>query len=169
MRYAFNDELRLDGVLNSISLSFSHPNFKMFYKYRKQTGDENWVVIKISPSLLYGREGEVSHRILNFNYLNKAVFCSSNAASIKVKSLSVQERMSCDAFLTMFESPIGMTLPTYTYDNQAEILYMDNIPVDFIEEIYTKEHDVNLNWIRSMGYPVTENDVVFDKRRYTNG
>ena len=77
--------------------------------------------------------------------------------------------MSCDAFLTMFESPIGMTLPTYTYDNQAEILYMDNIPVDFIEEIYTKEHDVNLNWIRSMGYPVTENDVVFDKRRYTNG
>ena len=52
LRYAFNDQIRLDGVLDSISLSFSHPNFKMFYKYRKQTSDDDWVVLKILPSLI---------------------------------------------------------------------------------------------------------------------
>ena len=41
LRYEFNDQMRLDGVLDSISLSFSHPNFKMFYKYRKQTGEDD--------------------------------------------------------------------------------------------------------------------------------
>ncbi|MFD1133719.1 DarT ssDNA thymidine ADP-ribosyltransferase family protein [Psychrobacter sanguinis] len=169
LRYVFNDELRMDGVLDSISLSFSHPNFKMFYKYRKQTGDENWVVLKISPSLLYGREDSFSYNTLNFNYLNKAIFCSSNAASMKVKNQPIHQRMTCDAFLNMFESPIGMSLPTYTYDNQAEILYLDNIPVEFIDEIYTSYQDNSLNWARNLGYKVSENEVVFDKRRYRDG
>ena len=169
LKYVFNDELRMDGVLDSISLSFSHPNFKMFYKYRKQTGDENWVVLKISPSLLYGREDSFSYNTLNFNYLNKAIFCSSNAASMKVKNQPIHQRMTCDAFLNMFESPIGMSLPTYTYDNQAEILYLDNIPVEFIDEIYTSYQDNSLNWARNLGYKVSENEVVFDKRRYRDG
>jgi len=167
--YAFNDQMRLDGVLDSISLSFSHPNFKMFYKYRKQTGDDNWVVLKILPSLLYGEEEYTLNRIKDFNYLNKAVFCNTNAASNKMRNLSIEERMTCNAFLEMFESPIGRSLPTYTYDNQAEILYLGNIPVDFIEEIYTNNQDIDLNWVRELGYKVTENDIVFDQRRYRDG
>lgn len=169
LRYAFNDQMRLDGVLDSISLSFSHPNFKMFYKYRKQTSDDDWVVLKISPSLIYGKEQQTPNRIEHLNYLNKAVFCNTNAASNKMRNLSIEERMTCDAFLDMFESPIGRALPTYTYDNQAEILYLGNIPVDFIEEIYTNHQDESLNWVRELGYKVTENDVVFDQRRYRDG
>ena len=169
LRYAFNDQMRLDGVLDSISLSFSHPNFKMFYKYRKQTSDDDWVVLKISPSLIYGKEQQTSNRIEHLNYLNKAVFCNTNAASNKMRNLSIEERMTCDAFLDMFESPIGRSLPTYTYDNQAEILYLGNIPVDFIEEIYTNHQDESLNWVRELGYKVTENDIVFDQRRYRDG
>ncbi|MDN3399539.1 DarT ssDNA thymidine ADP-ribosyltransferase family protein [Psychrobacter sp. APC 3426] len=169
LKYTFNDQMRLDGILDSISLSFSHPNFKMFYKYRKQTGNEDWVVLKISPSLLYGRERCISNRIKDFNYLNKAVFCHTNAASNKVRNLSIDERMTCNAFLEMFESPIGKSLPTYTYDNQAEILYLSDIPVDFIEEIYIHHQDESLNWVRELGYKVTENDIVFDKRRYRDG
>ena len=169
LRYAFNDQMRLDGVLDSISLSFSHPNFKMFYKYRKQTGEDDWVVLKISPLLLYGREQEISNGIRDFNYLNKAIFCHTNAASNKMRNLSIEERMTCDAFLEMFESPIGRSLPTYTYDNQAEILYLGDIPVNFIEEIYVNHEDEKLNWVRELGYKVTENDVVFDQRRYRDG
>ena len=169
LRYAFNDQMRLDGVLDSISLSFSHPNFKMFYKYRKQTSDDDWVVLKISPSLIYGKEPQTSNRTEHLNYLNKAVFCNTNAASNKMRNLSIEERMTCNAFLDMFESPIGRALPTYTYDNQAEILYLGNIPVDFIEEIYTNHQDESLNWVRELGYKVTENDVVFDQRRYRDG
>ena len=169
LRYAFNDQMRLDGVLDSISLSFSHPNFKMFYKYRKQTSDDDWVVLKISPSLIYGKEQQTSNRIEHLDYLNKAVFCNTNAASNKMRNLSIEERMTCNAFLDMFESPIGRSLPTYTYDNQAEILYLGNIPVDFIEEIYTNHQDESLNWVRELGYKVTENDIVFDQRRYRDG
>lgn len=169
LRYAFNDQMRLDGVLDSISLSFSHPNFKMFYKYRKQTSDDDWVVLKISPSLIYGKEQQMSNRIEDLNYLNKAVFCNTNAASNKMRNLSIEERMTCNAFLDMFESPIGRALPTYTYDNQAEILYLGNIPVDFIEEIYTNHQNESLNWVRELGYKVTENDIVFDQRRYRDG
>jgi hypothetical protein len=169
LKYAFNDQMRLDGVLDSISLSFSHPNFKMFYRYRKQTSDDDWMVLKISPSLIYGKEQQTSNRIENFNYLNKAVFCSTNAASNKVRNLSIDERMTCNAFLEMFESPIGRALPTYTYDNQAEVLYLGNIPVDFVEEIYTNHQDESLNWVRELGYKVTENDIVFDQRRYRDG
>ena len=168
LRYAFNDQMRLDGVLDSISLSFSHPNFKMFYKYRKQTSDD-WVVLKISPSLIYGKEQQTFNRVEHLNYLNKAVFCNTNAASNKMRNLSIEERMTCNAFLDMFESPIGRALPTYTYDNQAEILYLGDIPVDFIEEIYTNHQDESLNWVRELGYKVTENDVVFDQRRYRDG
>ena len=169
LRYAFNDQMRLDGVLDSISLSFSHPNFKMFYKYRKQTSDDDWVVLKISPSLIYGKEPQTSNRTEHLNYLNKVVFCNTNAASNKMRNLSIEERMTCNAFLDMFESPIGRALPTYTYDNQAEILYLGDIPVDFIEEIYTNHQDESLNWVRELGYKVTENDVVFDQRRYRDG
>ena len=169
LRYNFNDQMRLDGVLDSISLSFSHPNFKMFYKYRKQTSDDDWVVFKISPLLLCGRERSISNGLVDFNYLNKAVFCHTNAASNKIRNVSIEERMTCNAFLEMFESPIGRSLPTYTYDNQAEILYLGDIPVDFIEEIYINHQDESLNWVRELGYKVTENDIVFDQRRYRDG
>ncbi|MFP3457309.1 DarT ssDNA thymidine ADP-ribosyltransferase family protein, partial [Psychrobacter sp. SIMBA_152] len=169
LKYEFNDQARLDGILDSISLSFSHPNFKMFYKYRKKTGENNWVVLKISPTLLYGREQNITDGIKNFNYLKKAVFCHTNAASNKMRNLSINERMTCNTFLEMFESPIGRSLPTYTYDNQAEILYLGDIPVDFIEEIHINHQDEGLNWVRELGYKVTENDIVFDQRRYRNG
>ncbi len=169
LKYLFNDPMRLDNVMDSISLSFSHPNFKMFYKYRKLTDDNSWVVLKISPSLLYGEEDNYSKALASFNYLSNAVFCHTNAASGKIRHLSISERMTCDAFLNMFESPIGRSLPTYTYDNQAEILFLSDIPVEFIEEIYVLNHDENLSWVQELGYQVSENDVVFDQRRYRDG
>lgn len=163
--YSFNDNLRLDDNLDSVSLSLSHPNDKMFYKYRCLTPHDDWVVIRISPSLLYGKEECESEKIRDFQYLNKVVFCKKNAATSEMKNLTIRERMTCEAFLSMFDFPNGGSSKTYTHDVQAEILYQGDIPSEFIEEIYVNQEDSSLNWIEQLGFKVTKNKAVFDIRR----
>ena len=43
----YNDNLRLDNLPNTISLSVTFPNYKMFFKYR---GSNKWVVILLHTS-----------------------------------------------------------------------------------------------------------------------
>ncbi|WP_039902727.1 DarT ssDNA thymidine ADP-ribosyltransferase family protein, partial [Acinetobacter lwoffii] len=159
-----NDENRWDGVTDSVSLSFSHPNFKMFSKYSRVTGKADWIVLKISPELLTGNKNLNLVNLTNYDYLDKAIFNKFNAASFKVKSLSLTERKTHHAFLDMFESNIGMTLETYTFDNQAEILYQGNIPKEFIQEIHLIEEDPDLSWVSDLGFKLSINKTVFEKR-----
>lgn len=159
-----NDKNRWDGVEDSISLSISHPNHKMFMKYAKPTGLDNWVVLKISPELLSGNTNPTYKELENYDYLDKAIFNKLNAASFAMKNLSVEERKSHKAFLDMFESNIGMTLETYTFDNQAEILYQGDIPKEFIQEIHVIEEDPNLSWVHDLGFKLSVNKTVFEKR-----
>lgn len=156
--YIFNDENRWDGVENSISLSISHPNYKMFYKYRSKTNINDWVVLKISNDIL---TGSIKRSI---DYFDKAIFCKTNAASFREKERSITERKTYKAFLDMFESPTGKGLKEYTFDNQAEILYQGNIPINFIEEIYVLDQVEQLSWVIDKGFNVTENKNFFDKR-----
>ena len=81
---------------------------------------------------LAGVERSQSESIKNYDYLDKAIFNKFNAASFSVKNFSIEERKTHKAFLDMFESRIGKTLETYTYDNQAEVLYQGNIPTCFL-------------------------------------
>uniref|UniRef100_UPI0015D43436 DarT ssDNA thymidine ADP-ribosyltransferase family protein n=1 Tax=unclassified Acinetobacter TaxID=196816 RepID=UPI0015D43436 len=164
LEYKYNDENRWDGVTDSVSLSFSHPNFKMFAKYSRVTGKADWIVLKISPELLTGNKNLNLVNLTNYDYLDKAIFNKFNAASFKVKNLSIPERKTHHAFLDMFESNIGMTLETYTFDNQAEILYQGNIPKEFIQEIHVIEEDPNLSWVDGLGFKVSINKTVFEKR-----
>lgn len=164
LKYKYNDEHRWDGIEDSISLSVSHPNWKMFFKYRSKLGKNDWVVLKVSPKLLSGVENLVSDVFEKFNYLDKAIFNKFNAASFNVQKLSIAERKSHQAFLDMFESNIGKTLETYTFDNQAEILYQGNIPTGFIEAIYIVEEDQNLSWVHDLGFKLSVNKTVFEKR-----
>ncbi|ABQ25481.1 hypothetical protein Gura_1280 [Geotalea uraniireducens Rf4] len=53
--YIFNDELRLDGCLDAVSLSISFPNYKMFYPYRCQDYSINWAVLRLKSSILWDR------------------------------------------------------------------------------------------------------------------
>lgn len=164
LEYKYNDENRWDGVTDSVSLSFSHPNFKMFSKYSRVTGKADWIVLKISPELLTGNKNSNLVNLTNYDYLDKAIFNKFNAASFKVKSLSLTERKTHHAFLDMFESNIGMTLETYTFDNQAEILYQGNIPKEFIQEIHVVEEDPDLSWVRDLGFELSVKKTVFEKR-----
>lgn len=163
-KYKFNDEKRWDGVEDSISLSFSHPNHKMFMKYAKPTGLENWVVLKISPELLSGNTNPAYKELENYDYLDKAIFNTLNAASFKMKNLTIEERKSHKVFLDMFESSIGKTLETYTVDNQAEILYQGNIPKEFIQEVHVFEESPDLKWVKDLGFKLSVNKTVFEKR-----
>lgn len=162
--YIENDTNRWDGVEDSISLSISHPNHKMFMKYAKPTGLENWVVLRISPELLSGNTNPAYKELENYDYLDKAIFNKLNAASFAMKNISTEERKSHVAFLDMFESNIGMTLETYTFDNQAEILYQGDIPKEFIQEIHAIEEDPALEWVEELGFKVSVNQTVFEKR-----
>lgn len=164
INYIENDKNRWDGVEDSISLSISHPNHKMFMKYAKHTGLENWVVLKISPELLSGNTNPAYKGLENYDYWDKAIFNKFNAASFAMKNLSIQERKSHKAFLDMFESNIGITLETYTFDNQAEILYQGNIPKEFIQEIHVIEEDPDLSWVHDLGFKLSVNKTVFEKR-----
>ncbi|MCK8640562.1 DUF4433 domain-containing protein [Acinetobacter schindleri] len=136
----------------------------MFSKYSRVTGKADWIVLKISPELLTGNKNLNLVNLTNYDYLDKAIFNKFNAASFKVKSLSLTERKTHHAFLDMFESNIGMTLETYTFDNQAEILYQGNIPKEFIQEIHVIEQDPELLWVHGLGFKLSVNKTVFDKR-----
>lgn len=164
INFIVNDKNRWDEVEDSISLSISHPNHKMFMKYAKSSGLDNWVVLKISPELLSGNTNPAYEELENYDYLDKAIFNKFNAASFAMRNLSIEERKSHQAFLDMFESNIGMTLETYTFDNQAEILYQGNIPKEFIQEIHVIEEDPNLSWVDGLGFKVSINKTVFEKR-----
>jgi hypothetical protein len=71
-----NDSLRLDGHTNSISLSLSFPNHRMFYKYRMGSEAQGWVVLAISPEVLWDYEcAFCKHNafIVELRYINWAI------------------------------------------------------------------------------------------------
>jgi len=116
-----NDSLRLDGNENSISLSISFPNYKMFYKYRMNTLAKGWVVITINPSVLWEYD---------------CAFCKYNAADSRIYNLPKSDLKGVNSLEEMFcenESNFGIRKqdrlkyfdPT---DPQAEVLVCENIP-----------------------------------------
>lgn len=164
IEYKYNDEHRWDGLEDSISLSFSHTNWKMFGKYRNLIGQNDFVVLKISPELLSGNI-ELHHKYLDdFDYLDKAIFCKKNAANQIESKKSILERKSHKVFLDIFESTIDIELLTYPYLNESEILYQGDIPKEFIKEIHVIEEDPDLSWANVLGFKLSVNKIVFEKR-----
>lgn len=164
IEYKYNDEHRWDGLEDSISLSFSHTNWKMFGKYRNLIGQNDFVVLKISPELLSGNT-ELHHKHLeDFDYLDKAIFCKKNAANQIESKKSILERKSHKVFLDIFESTIDIELLTYPYLNESEILYQGDIPKEFIKEIHVIEEDPDLSWANVLGFKLSVNKIVFEKR-----
>ncbi|MBK7299241.1 MAG: DUF4433 domain-containing protein [Moraxellaceae bacterium] len=133
MPYTYNDEIRLDSVPNSISLSIGFPNYRMFYHYwnKSKNHKNDWIILKINPNLLTGEIANLD----DFDYLNKAIFCSSNAANKLIKHIPIENRKTYNAFLSMFERDTECNT-SHPCDEQAEILYQGNIPIECIECIY---------------------------------
>ncbi|EOU9531550.1 DarT ssDNA thymidine ADP-ribosyltransferase family protein [Cronobacter dublinensis] len=120
--YKYNDEVRVDGHLDAICLSISHPNSKMFFKYRKsKLGD--WVILQIKPSVLWEK---------------KCAFFPTNAASNNVRFNDLDLMKGPKALNCLFADDVFGTqrvrnLPLeYPTDVQAEVLVFDRIDPSYI-------------------------------------
>jgi len=127
-RYLNNDHSRRDGQLNAISLSISFPNYKMFYKYRMQNRDQIWVVILLSPSILWEEN---------------CLFTKHNAADMRMRKIS-QMLGNPDDFESIFSehndirSKLRNSDPT---DPQAEVLVFNNIDNNRILKIAVERQE----------------------------
>lgn len=128
IEYNENDSLRLDGYPCATSLSFTSPNYRMFYKYRTENPQKRWVVLVID-----------SKEVISLD----CAYCYTNAANSSITGISLDKLMTVQAFDAMFEeidnqeSRQRMRLsdnePT---DPQAEILVFDVIPPEAIKYIF---------------------------------
>lgn len=131
-----NDQLRLDGHKDAISLSIGFPNSAMFYKYRQLHPEDRWVVLLLRPEILWTHD---------------CAYCLHNAADKRISSRPWSELTSEEAFQSMFaEAPdrepsrtvqrLGLSDPT---DVQAEVLVRGNIdPSMLVEMVF--EHPADL-------------------------
>ena len=153
-KYLINDSMRLDNRLNGISLSITHPNQSMFYKYRTASESSNWCVVILKPSILW----ELS-----------CLFCMHNAADSRISRLNDKSLSNKDAFLSMFSSENrSSVLPkNYTTDVQAEVLCLNDIPVEYIEKIALLSSSSNLtNDAVSKSFEVIVDEKYFNTREY---
>jgi hypothetical protein len=129
-----NDQYRLDGHLNAACLSIGFPNYKMFYRLRKENPDEDWAVLKVKSEVLWKAD---------------CGFCRHNAADAKVTALPLDMRKTPAAFNGLFEEIEGLRsrseakLKQYDpTDPQAEVLVFDAIgPEDVLEVIFESTGD----------------------------
>lgn len=155
-----NDRLRLDGHKDSISLSISFPNHKMFYKYRMNTNAKGWAVLVIDPSVLWEYD---------------CAFCRYNAADSRISSRSRYNLSNLDSLKKMFieddynqgireDDRLGKHDPI---DTQAEVLIFSNLPINKISYIGFEDRFLLSEFKRN--YPSINSKICnqyFSTRRY---
>lgn len=132
IEYNENDSLRLDGYPGATSLSFTSPNYRMFYKYRMQNPQKRWAVIVID-----------SEEVISLD----CAYCYTNAANSRITDIPLDKLMTVQAFDAMFEEVdnqasrqrmrLSDSEPT---DPQAEILVFDEIPPEAINYIFFDDY-----------------------------
>lgn len=110
--------------------SIGWPNYKLFYRFRRNDPNVKWIII-IHPSVLWEKD---------------CAFCVSNAASNEVTCIPIAERKGLAAFEKLFEDIDGK--PTRTElripdccptDPQAEILIFEIIEQQYIIGAFTED------------------------------
>ena len=162
--YDFNDDLRLDDISNSISLSITSPNYKMFYKLRCENPSKKWVVLILN-----------AYEILKLD----CAFCHTNAANSSISNTSIDSRKTYTSFKNMFSERPGQLLreqldlyDNETTDPQAEILVLDNIPSSAIQFAVFNNYiiknqyenlfiDTNISYAADSGYFAPRRDYSF--------
>ncbi|WP_235019443.1 DarT ssDNA thymidine ADP-ribosyltransferase family protein [Tabrizicola flagellatus] len=124
-RYQRNDLLRLDNRLDAVSLSVSFPNYRMFWKYRMESVNSDWVVLILDPALL------IEH---------VCAYCRLNAADHRIRCLSDESLAGVAAFEAMFAVAEDKVRPSVLRecdptDSQAEILVFGEIAPSFIRSV----------------------------------
>jgi|JI9StandDraft_2_1071091.scaffolds.fasta_scaffold196250_2 hypothetical protein len=123
---AVNDTIRYDGT-DAISVTISYPNYKMFYRLRCDNPDVEWVVLKLTCSLLWQ---------------TMCAFSDTNAGDGLVYSVPIARRQGVAALQSMFSDYGNIKRTTlgipdnYTTNPQAEVLLLDGATVDDITGVY---------------------------------
>ncbi len=124
---SFNDQYRYDNAADSVCASISFPNYKMFYSLQKRNLEEDWVVLRLDPKILW----EIP-----------CAYCFSNAASSGVAKIPIENRMGFQALASMFEDFPPNTMRSnlripreYTTDPQAEVLILAPVDPSYILDI----------------------------------
>lgn len=113
-----NDGLRLDGT-DAVCASIEFPNYQMFYRFRKENPEIEWVILVINASVLW---------------TTRVAFCQSNAASNLVTDIPIGDRMAFQAFRAMYDNfgekmRVDLNIPVkYPTHPQAEVLLFDGVP-----------------------------------------
>lgn len=113
-----NDDQRLDNHTDSISLSVSHPNDSMFYKYRQQNAKADWCVLAIKADILLEKD---------------ALFCKRNAASSTIRDSSESDLKKSKSLEAMFSEIEDLP-------SRSDQFLRDNDPTDVQAEILVKEN-----------------------------
>lgn len=122
--YEYNDYQRIDGLKNSISLTFTFPNYRMFWRYRQSF--ENYAVILLD-----------AYKILSEL---PCAFHATNAANNSERHRKLAERTTFDSFNKMFYNPSDGRANRNLDDNeptdpQAEVLCLADIPLKYFSKI----------------------------------
>lgn len=165
--YEFNDPLRIDGHLNATCLSITHPNSKMFYKFRMASPETKWAIILINPKILWEKN---------------CAFYSCNAASNRVRLTAPDTLSDENSFSAMFAENVGdisrqgqnlaLNHPT---DVQAEVLVFGTIePSCFDRIIYSEKStaDAYCSYNKRVPhnyYPSINNAGLYSARSYILG
>lgn len=124
----YNDHIRVDYT-SAICTTISFPNYKMFFPLRSANPSIEWAVLEIEPRALWELD---------------CAFCTTNAASASVTAINIDERKSLDAFQAMFGDASGKIRQTlnipeeYPTDPQAEVLFINGIPRQYIKSVNVK-------------------------------
>lgn len=109
-----NDPLRYDGQKDASCFSLGHPNSRLFWRWRHEKPEKEWVVLMIDPAVLWTHD---------------VAFCATNAAVRSISRTSLEYRRTVNALNSMYESVDGlpsrdsqMLRPYDPTDVQAEAL-----------------------------------------------
>lgn len=134
LSYEYNDQHRFDNCSDAICVSIQFPNYRMFYKYRDEDQDIDWVVLGIKKSVLWKKE---------------CAFCIENAANSNISRINIKDRMGVEALRSLYDEfpgkPSRQRLgidQVFTTNPQAEVLVFDNIEVDNILGVAFKSSSV---------------------------
>lgn len=154
----FNDQYRYDRCKDAICCSITHPNYKMFYKYRQENPEEEWVVIGIKKRIIWK---------------NDCAFSVENAASNSVTKIPIDDRKGKKAFKKLFKEDssrptrekLGIS-DSYPTNPQAEILVFDDIrPKDIFGVVFQSNDRVKEYKKLYDGYEFIANDYYFSYRK----
>lgn len=127
MNYIGNDAYRYDGFPNASCLSIEAPNYKMFYKYRIENLESEWVVLGVRKDIIWEKD---------------CAFCVENAASRTITQTTIESRKGVQALKRLYDEfpnkptrsslKLNAAVPT---NPQAEVLVFGKIEPTYIYSV----------------------------------